>query len=387
MDIFKKNQFNDLLTVKGERLVSIYSPTHRESTDNYQADKILFKNQLQEAAQQLSSKYELSKEEAKSYLKPGYDLLDNPEFWQNSSDALVFLLSSTSTYIESLPLDLDSPATHVGQSLMLRPLMTLLDTDRFYILNLNLKDVRLYEATANTIAEVELDQDVPTSIEDYLMYVEREESLQFRSGQGGRAGAMFHGQGVTDTEKEDIKQYFHELSRKMDDILQCDPLPTVLAGVEYLIPIYLSTSKYNGYEKEYITGSYSGEDSGVLHDKGWEVVEPSFETNRTKALERYGNQKNGDWASSDTNKVILAAMTGQVDVLFVQEDATLWGVYDEQRFELQTDQESTAKNNDLLTEAAIQTFIKNGTVYQCTEDEMPEKGKKVVALFRNPVSI
>lgn len=368
--------------------VSIYSPSSRESTDNYQGDKIHFKNQLQEAAAQLLAKYGMSKEEAKTYLKPGYDLLENMDFWQNSSDAVAFFHSTAGTVIKSLPLDLEgTPSTHVGTGFSLRPLMPLLNTERFYILNLNLKHVKLYEATANTIAEVVLDDDVPTTIEDYLKYLEREESLQFRSGQGGKAGAMFHGQGVTDTDKEDIQQYFHELSRKIDDILQCDPLPTVLAGVEYLIPMYRKSSNYNKYVEGFIHGSHNGEDATLLHEKGWDLIEPMFEKSRLDALERYGNQKSGDWASSETKKVVLAALTGQVEVLFVQEDATLWGLYDEQNYDLQIEQESTSENKDLLTEAALRTFMTDGTVYECADDEMPEPGKVVSAIFRNPVVV
>ena len=46
MDIFKIDQLNELLNLKGLRQVTIYSPTSLDSTDNYQGDKIHFKNYL-----------------------------------------------------------------------------------------------------------------------------------------------------------------------------------------------------------------------------------------------------------------------------------------------------------------------------------------------------
>jgi hypothetical protein len=388
MEIFKINQLNALLNVKGLHHVTIYSPTSRESTDNYQADKINFKNQLQKAVSQLIAQYGMTDQEAKTYLTPGYDLLEDMNFWQHNSDGLAFFHSSAGTHIKPLPLEMDAPRTFVGNNFMLRPLIPLLNAKgRFYILNLNLNDVRLYEATLGTISEVVLDDEVPTHIEDYTKFIERENHLQWRSGQGGAGGAMFHGQGATDTEKEDIQQYFYDLSKSIDKIIQCDPLPTVLAGVEYLIPMYRQASDYNQYEEKSVHGSFSEADAMLLHEKALAIVEPKFEVDRDQAFEKFAEMQGGDWASTDTSKVIKAAITGQVETLFVKEDAAIWGVFNEQLYELEIYQASTPETKDLLTEAAIKTITQGGTVYQCDADEMPEGAKNIAAIFRNPVTV
>ena len=386
MDIFKIEQLNELLNVKGLHHVTIFSPTSRESTDNYQKDKINFKNQLQQAAAQLSQLYGMSDQEAKKYLQPGYDLLDNPEFWQHGSDGIAYFQSSKGVNIKTLPLEIDEPSTYVGKSFMLRPLIPLLNADgRFYILNLNLKDVRLYEATPSTISEVVLGDEVPTQLDDYMKFLEKEEHIQWRSGHGGAAGATFHGHGVTDTEKEDIQQYFHKLSNEVDGILDCDPLPTVLAGVEYLLPMYRDATKYHKYVEETIHGSFTEDDAATLHAKAWEFMAPKFDQERDERFEKYAELANGDWASSDTEKVIKAAFTGQVETLFVLEDAAIWGVFNEQLYELEIEPAATPETKDLLTEAAVKTITQQGTVYQCTEEEMPEDGTVIAAIFRNPV--
>jgi hypothetical protein len=388
MDIFKIDQLNELLNLKGLRQVTIYSPTSLDSTDNYQGDKIHFKNQLREAVDQLTRQYDMNEQEAKTYLQPGFDLLENQEFWQHNSDALAFFHSSKGTSIKQLPLDLDEPMTYVGGSFMLRPLIPLINSDgRFYILNLNIENVRLYEATPHTISEVLLSDEVPTTIDDYMKFVEREEHLQWRSGQGGKAGAMFHGQGATDTDKEDIKQYFHDLSNKLDDLMQCDPLPAVLAGVEYLIPIYKETSKYNKFVDDWIEGSFNENDVQQLHGTGMEIMEPHFSGQRSQDMERFGSLHGTDTASSDTDKVIKAALTGQVEILFVQEDANVWGVFNEQSYEIQRTQNSTPESGDLLTEAALRVIAQGGKVYPCAAEDMPGSQSVVAAIFRNPVVI
>ena len=388
MELFKIDHFKELLELKGLHQITIYSPTSRDSTDNYQKDKINFKNQVQKAESLLGQQYGLSEGEAREYLKPAHDLLDNADFWQHGSDAIAYFQSSTGTQIKSLPLTIEEPMTFVGKSFQLRPLIPLLNADgRFYILNLNLEDVRLYEATTSTFSEVVLDEEVPTKIGDYMKFLEKEEHLQWRSGHGGKAGAMFHGHGVTDTEKEDIQQYFYDLSKAVDDIIQCDPLPTVLAGVEYLIPMYRKASKFNNYAEESINGSFSENDAGKLFDKAWAIMQPAFDAERNNSYERYAELEQGDWAASDTEKVIMAALTGQVETLFVREDAAIWGVFNQQLYELEIFQAPTPETKDLLTEAAVQTLLQGGKVYQCSEEEMPDDGKLIAAIFRNPVTV
>ena len=388
MEIFKIDQLNELLDVKGLHHVTIYSPTSRDSTNNYQADKINFKNQLQQAVTQLGAQYGMTDGDAKAYLKPGYELLEDMDFWKHGSDALAFFLSSAGTHIKTLPLAMDQPQTYVGKSFMLRPLIPLLNSEgRFYILNLNLNDVRLYEATPTTISEVVLGEDAPTKVGDYTKFIEHQQHTGARSVQGG-GGAVHYGQGGgNDSEKEEIQQYFYELSKAVDNIIQCDPLPTVLAGVEYLIPMYRQASNYHKYEQESVHGSFSEADTMLLYEKALAIVEPKFEVERDQAFEKFAELQSGDWASTDASKVIKAALTGQVETLFVQEDATLWGVFNEQLYELEIYQASTPETKDLLTEAAIKTITQGGTVYQCDADEMPEGAKKIAAVFRNPVTV
>jgi len=389
MEIFKIEQLNELLNVKGLHHVTIYSPTSRDSTDNYQKDKINFKNQLQKAASELNKMYGMSDTEAREYLKPGYDLLDNPEFWRHGSDGLAYFQSSKGTNIKTLPIEIEEPSTYVGKNFMLRPLMPLLNADgRFYIINLNFKGITLFEATEATISEVMLDDDEFNQISDYTKFIEHQQHTGARLGHGGPGGSVHYGQGDgNDSEKEEIQQFFYKASKPIDDIIKCDPLPAILAGVNYLIPMYKTASDYHNYAEEGIQGSFTTEDAAALHAKAWEIMAPKFDEERDERFGKYAELANGDWASSDTHKVIKAAFTGQVETLFVQEDAAIWGVFNEKLYELEIEPAATPETKDLLTEAAVKTIMQQGKVYQCTAEEMPEDGKVISAIFRNPVTI
>ncbi|WP_247231363.1 hypothetical protein [Telluribacter sp. SYSU D00476] len=402
MELFTIDQLNELATSKVQHSVTIYSPTRRQSTDNFQQDKIHFKNQLQAARQQLVNLYGMEPDEVNQYLQPGFALLDNDSFWHYSSEMLAFFLTPRTNHVFKFPLKVDEPSFHVGKGLMLRPLLPLFNqTGRFYIMNLDLEDTRLYEVTPHSITDVDLGVDIPRSVNDYLQYIEieKESTVQrrFQTGRGSGSagnssveGGVFHGQSGDDEAKEQIHQWFIMLTRALENRFKVEQVPVIFAGVEYLIPIYRSTAHYNRYEDQVITGNFSSDnpnDIKGLHQKALAIMEPKFKQQEEKAIEQYHNLKAGDFAASDTEKIILAALTGQVDTLFLRKDASLWGHFDEQRYELQIQRAATPENTDLLTEAAVKTVLMKGKVYLYDANEMPEKDSVVAAVFRNPVVV
>ncbi|GAB3173220.1 baeRF7 domain-containing protein [Telluribacter humicola] len=395
MELFTIDQLNELATSKVQHSVTIYSPTRKQSTDNFQQDKIHFKNQLQAARQQLVNLYGMEQDEVNQYLQPGFNLLDNDNFWHYSSDMLAFFLTPQNNYVFKFPLKVEEPSFHVGKGLMLRPLLPLFNRNgRYYVLNLDLENVRLYEATPYSFNEVELGEDVQTSVEDYLRYfnkIDRDDTVQRRLGTSQPAsGGVFHGQAADEQEKEHIRQWFYNLSRELENRFKEDQLPVVLAGVDYLVPLYRTTIDYNKYVEDYVTGNFDNRNDPQaqgLYKQAMAIMEPKFKQQEEKAVEQYHNLKAGDFAASDTEKTILAALTGQVDTLFIRKDAFLWGHYDEQRYELQIQRAATPENTDLLTEAAVKTVLMKGKVFLYDANDMPEKDSIVAAVFRNPVVV
>ena len=71
----------------------------------------------------------------------------------------------------------------------------------FYLLSLSLNEVKLYEAGRYSISEIILKGIVPEKLEEVVGHDYQEKSLQFRTGQGGEAGAIFHGQGAGKDDK------------------------------------------------------------------------------------------------------------------------------------------------------------------------------------------
>ncbi len=110
------------------------------------------------------------------------------------------------------------------------------------------KDAKFFEGTRSGLNEVEV-ENMPKSIDEALLYDETAKEGQFRIAtskgstsnpfSGSQPGA-FHGQGSPDRDQhqEAILQYFHVVDAALHEKLRNQKAPLVLAGVEYLHPIY-----------------------------------------------------------------------------------------------------------------------------------------------------
>jgi Bacterial archaeo-eukaryotic release factor family 7 len=142
----------------------------------------------------------------------------------------------------------------------LKPLLPLLAGDgRFYVLALSQNEVRLLGASRYSTDEVKLGDDVPESLADALKLDEPEKQLQFHTGSSGDGGAgrsaVFHGHGAKDDSKDNILRYFRKIDRGLRDVLKGQEAPLVVAGVDYLLPIYREANTYSGLVEEGTTGN------------------------------------------------------------------------------------------------------------------------------------
>lgn len=114
------------------------------------------------------------------------------------------------------------------------------------MLALSQNAVRLFEGTRYSVNEVEV-ENLPKSLDEALQKDETAKEGQFRiaTSKGGTANASsqpgtFHGQGSPDKDKhqENILQFFQIIDGALHEKLRVQKAPLVLAGVEYLLPLY-----------------------------------------------------------------------------------------------------------------------------------------------------
>jgi hypothetical protein len=256
---------------------------------------------------------------------------------------------------------------------------------RFYILALSQAATRLFTCTRFSVAEIDL-VEVPDGIAECLQYDEKQQQLQFHTGAaaaGGRRPAMFHGHGVgSDDSKDDILRYFQEIDRGLTAILSEKDTPLVLAGVDYLLPIFRRASTYRRVLPEAIPGNPDGLSAEELHRKALEIVRPELERAQREAAARYRETAGGGHTAAGVRRVVPAAFYGQVDTLFVALGEQHRGRFDRRRGEVTMTDAKDPDGDDLLDLAAEQTIKNGGRVYAVEPAEMPEARTAAAAILR-----
>jgi Bacterial archaeo-eukaryotic release factor family 7 len=276
----------------------------------------------------------------------------------------------------------------VASTFHLKPLLPLLSKDnKFYILAVSMDEVRLLLGTKDTIDQIDL-VGVPTSMQEALWMDDPEKFKGFHTsasspGRGGERRAMFHGHGAKPAEdKTNLLRYFHYVDAGLNDMLEEKQIPMVLAGVDYLLPIYKEANSYTGLLEEGLEGNPEELSAEELHDSAWKLVKPIFDEaqkNDLSRFEQFHGQQN-ELASADLKTVLKAAHFGQVETLFVPVGVQKWGRYDPQENQVTLDSKNKPGNEDLLDYAAMQTIINSGKVYAIQPEKMPGDGELAAIL-------
>jgi hypothetical protein len=195
---------------------------------------------------------------------------------------------------------------------------------------------------------------------------------------------VFHGLGGGNN--NDDKAYIANYLEAVDDeiwkqILHDETAPLLLAGVEYLIPIYRSVSDYNHLWEDALTGSHEHEDIPTLYKQAREKMEPYFQQRVSKALENYGNQSATELTTSIVDDVIPATYYGRVSYLFVQKGEHIWGTFDEMGNKINYLDKSIENAQDLIDNAVVKTLLNGGEVFLLERDKM-SADSPLAAIFR-----
>lgn len=389
MDRLKKSDLRKLLQHEALPRLSLYMPTHRAGAETQQ-DPIRFKNLLGQAESRLAD-YGLRTPEAQEFLERASDeLLQDEIFWQQQSDGLALFTAPDLFRYYRLPLDFEEIVT-VGDQFYIKPVFKFFqNSGNFYILALSQDEVRLLEGTKYGVEEVDLER-LPPSLAEALKWDDPERQLQShtvsRGRQGGERGKpdmTFHGHGVgTDDDKTNILRYFQKVDRGLSDFLAGEQVPVVLAGVEYLFPIYREASSYNYLVEPGIPGNPEDLSGEKLHARAWQLLEPRFKREQEESTELYRQQAGTETgrASNDISEIVPAAYSGRVGRLFIQERSQIWGRYDLANNRIDVHPERTPASEDLLNTAALYTFQNDGAIYVVEGSEMPDESS-IAAVFR-----
>lgn len=382
MKQLSRAELEELMQRREGPSVSIFAPMVKAGKETQQ-NPIRFKNLVRQAREGLIE-HGVADTEVDRLLAPAADLIDDLPFWQHQSTGLAVFVSQGFFRYYRLPLEVRELAV-VEDRFHLKPLLPLLSGDgRFYVLALSQKRVRLLEATRHSVREVDLG-DLPTSLNEAVGYEVEETHIQYHSGtrtSQNSARPQYHGQGGgEDDVKLEIQKFFNLLDRGVGSLVADKNAPLVLAGVDFLFPLYRQVSDYPHLVEGGVSGNHDAASPEEIQEKAWSVVEPVFTSAQEAAGERFHDLLGTGQASGQLDDVVTAAHDGRVDTLFVALGERRWGSFDEERRAVELSDHNGPGTEDLVDFAAIQTLLKGGQVFAVPPDQVPDGGA-VAAVYR-----
>jgi hypothetical protein len=321
--VLTKERFAELANYESNCCVSIFLGAHQAGVEvNEHFDPINFKNQLQEASRRLAEKgYDQGM--IQRLLEPGFDLIRDENFWTELSPGFaIFIADGFFKYIK-MPIPPVTEELVIEPTFYVTPLIPIMSsTEYFYVLVISKQCAKLFKADAWGMQIVPLE--LPQSVEE-VKRVSGLDATTFRSGSSGSRAprysqeGSYHGVGGGNPDgKDNMLVYFEAVDDILwEKIFNKENAPLVLAGVEYVLPIYRSACDYKNVWPEVLTGNRDSQDTKSLYKDAMEIMKPYFEQRVNRALEIYGNQSATGLTSSIAADVIPAAYYAKISHLFV----------------------------------------------------------------------
>jgi hypothetical protein len=218
---------------------------------------------------------------------------------------------------------------------------------------------------------------LPANIKEALNLQGADRGEQVHSGMRGDLGkeaGVFHGQGGhSDTQKEELVEYFRIINKSLRPMLRENSWPLVLAGVEYEMAIFREVSDDSRIAEEILSGNFDYVEDKTLCIKSLPLAQQFYDKQRHRAIAKYRSLADTNLAVDDVEKVVLAAFQGRVDTLLVDYRAGKFGRFDPQRnrIEFVNEEDPTM---DLVELATAQAILHKGNVYGVTPDELHTAG-------------
>ncbi len=384
MDFLNLQRFLELSEIKHDHCISIYIPTLRKG-ENIKQNAIRFKNALNKVKTELESR-KLRDKQIEPFIKPAEELLNDSVFWSYQSDGLAVFITPGDFFYYRFPIDFKALII-VSDRFYLKPLISMFSNDgRFFMLSLSQKDIKLYEGSQHNIKLVDL-KNIPLNMDEALKYDDPEKQLQYHTGTRagkGRRAAMFHGQGAgTDASvhKKNILRFFQIVNKGILEYLKNETSPLILAGVDFLIPIYKEANSYAHLIDVAIQTHPAELSLEELHYRAWNAVSPFFKKEQEQALSKFREYKDKKKASADIKEIIQAAFTGKIQYLFITTKHQKWGTYNADTMSVEIHDERNQNDDDLMDLAALQTIGQKGIVFPLKHENMPD-GSDIAAVFR-----
>lgn len=370
-----------ILTQHKPPCLSLYQPTHRRHPGNLQ-DPIRFRNLVRELTESLQQKY--PKLTIEPLLKPLHALADDSAFWNHNLDGLAILAAPEFFRIYRLQRPVEELAV-VADSFHTKPLMRIMQSaDRYQILGLNRRAIRLFEGNRDRLDEIEPVPEVSRTLDDALNSdFERDSATRtygpIRPTTMGRHGDSDVKQ---DGIRSDTERFFRAIDRSVLEYhSRPTGLPLLLAALPEHHHLFREVSDNPHLLAECIDVHPDDLAIEELCRRAWEQVQPHYLARLVGLVDRFRAAIPREQATADLADAARAAVAGRIDTLLLEAGRYVPGRMDKITGEITPGMLDNPAVDDLLDDLGERVLTQGGEVILVPTERMPT-GTGLAAIYR-----
>jgi hypothetical protein len=380
MEHIEKLNIDKLNNAQEDTNISIYIAAAKADPDTKENEhRIRLKNKIREVKESLLQ-LNFREDEADKFLQPAYDVQEDSQMLRNLWGGLAIYLNEN--FFDTYNVTNNwNDFSYVGDEFYLLPVIEpKINNTFFYILSINLSEVRLFKANRFNIKEIKVDEFIPKNLEEAIGFDFKDRLYQHVSAHTGNGQTFYHGHAEGEEEKkEEVKRFLQQVNNGLMKILNNKTAPLIIASVDYIHSVFKDLSGYQHLLEDNISTSQKGDSESELHEKGWEIIQKIFQEQLEEDQERYYEARN---KSDMVEDIVLRTMQGRVDTLFVNKNETEWGNIDEDSFTVKVQNEHNPHSKELLNFSAMNTYLTDGKVHFVDQEDMPDENAKLCAVYR-----
>ena len=373
----------DLLTDEHPPCISLYQPTHRTFPERQQ-NPIRYRNLLREMQASIEKKY--AARELDSVLGRFDELARDEKFWLRRTDGLAILASTARFEVFELHRAVPELVV-VADSFHLKPLLRIVQSaDRFHVLALTRKEVRLYEGNRDELHEVELTQ-VPSTITAALGDELTEPYQGFHGvgpyhARGGSAG-IHHGRGQKKDDVDlDMERFFRIVDRGiLEHYSRPTGLPLLLAGLPPNVAAFRAVTHNPFISTATIDVDPDSLTLVELRIEAWRSIEPLYLARLAELTDRYNLNRSRGLGDEDPAAIAEAAVAGRVGTLLIDAERLLPGKIDATTGKIELRSLADPETDDVLDDLAETVVRMKGEAIVVPTQRMPST-TGVAAIYR-----
>jgi Bacterial archaeo-eukaryotic release factor family 3 len=275
-------------------------------------------------------------------------------------------------------------AVIVADSFHIKPLIRILQSaDRYQVLGLNRREIKLFEGNRDALDEIEPVPAVPRTITDALgrELTEPPTLTTFSPGAGGPA--IRHGYGSKQDEVDiDSERFFRAVDRA---VLEHHSRPSGLPLILAALPEHHNLFRHVSQNPFLLAGGIDIHPDALpadaLRERAWRVVEPQYLARLAGLVEEFGRAKSKGLGSDELGAVAEAAVIGRVATLLIDADRHVAGRIDEASGRIEYSNLAHPEIDDLLDDLGELVVKKGGQIVVVPAERMPA-GTGIAAIYR-----